>query len=582
MKTKDLRQKFISFFQEKGHAALGSASLIPENDPTVLFTTAGVHPLVPFVLGEPHPGGKRLVSCQKCVRTGDIDEVGDASHLTFFEMLGNWSLGDYFKKEAIPWAWEFLTSKKWLNLNPERLSVTCFEGDSDAPRDEESVSIWKSAGVKDEKIFLFGKENNWWGPAGQTGPCGPDTEIFYETDVPKCGKDCSPACNCGHYMEIWNLVFMQYNKNSEGKYEPLKSKTVDTGMGLARTSAVLQSISSVYDTDAYKPLMDRIRDMTKIANERSVRIIADHVTAATFIIADGVKPSNLGAGYVLRRLLRRAIREGRKLEIEGSICAPLARTVIDNYKDFYKELDRYDEISGVMSEEEDVFTKTLAKGLKQFEKIRDSIDGKLFPGKQAFMLYSSFGFPPELTKDLCMESGFEFDQKGFEEELKKHAEASQPTKQSFKGGLADHTVETTKLHTATHLLNKALRTVLGHEVWQRGSNITPERLRFDFSFHRKMTPEEIAQVEKLVQDAIDRDLTVSFEEMSVDAAKESGAIGVFDNRYGDKVKVYTMGDFSKEICGGPHVEHTGVLGKFKIKKEEGISEGVRRIRAVLN
>jgi len=593
LRSYELREKYLSFFREKGHAVIPSASVIPENDPTVLFTTAGMHPLVPYLLGASHPEGKRLTNVQKCIRTGDIDEVGDATHCTFFEMLGNWSLGDYFKKEAIQWSWEFLTSEKWLNIPREKLYVTVFAGDEDAPRDMESFNLWVSMGVPEDHIFFLPKENNWWGPAGQTGPCGPDTEMFIDTGKPKCGPDCSPACNCGKYVEIWNDVFMEYNKTHDGRYEPLSQKNVDTGMGLDRTIAILQGVESVYDTDLYKGIMDRIAQLAEKEygqdpeTTRAYRIVADHIRTSTFILGDekGVTPSNVDQGYVLRRLIRRAVRYGLQIGIPEGSTPRIAEAVIDQYGSVYPELVKNRQfIMNELSLEEEKFQRTIKQGLKEFDKLisRLGADTKTIAGHDAFRLYDTFGFPIEFTQELAEEKGFKVDIEGFKESFRRHQEISQAgASQRFKGGLADHTEETARLHTATHLLHAALRKVLGDEVAQKGSNITAERLRFDFSFSRKMTPEEIEQVERLVNEAIDKDYEVVCEEMSLEDARNSGAIGLFESKYGSRVKVYTIGDFSKELCGGPHATRTGELGRFRIVKEESSSAGVRRIRAVL-
>lgn len=594
MNANQLREKFLQFFREKGHAVIPSASLIPENDPTVLFTTAGMHPLVPYLLGEKHPEGKRLVDVQKCIRTGDIDDVGDASHLTFFEMLGNWSLGDYFKKEAIEWSWEFLTSDKWLNLPKEKLYITVFAGDDDAPRDMESYNYWRELGVPDDRIYFLPKEHNWWGPAGTTGPCGPDTEMFIDTGKKKCSDDCSPACDCGKYMEIWNDVFMQYNKTADGKYEPLSQMNVDTGMGLERTIAVLEGAESVYDTALFADIIAKISELSgkdykqDPETTRAFRIIADHIRSATFILGDekAVTPSNVDQGYVLRRLIRRAVRFGMQIGIPEGSTREIAHIFIEQYSDVYPELEKNKEfIINELATEEERFQKTLNNGLKEFEKLIRRLEGKgttVVDGPSAFRLYDTFGFPIEITVELAKERGYTVDVAGFEESFKKHQAISQAgASQRFKGGLADHSQETTRLHTATHLLHAALRQVLGDEVTQKGSNITAERLRFDFSFSRKMTKEEIKQVEDLVNQAIQEKLDIACEEMPLEKAKEMNAIGLFQSKYGNMVKVYTIGDFSKEICGGPHVDNTYELGHFKIKKEESSSAGVRRIKAVL-
>lgn len=590
--SSELRQKYLDFFKERGHAVIPSASIIPNNDPTVLFTTAGMHPLVPYLMGQKHPEGTRLTDVQKCIRTGDIDEVGDASHLTFFEMLGNWSLGDYFKKEAIAWSYEFLTSPKYLGLDPDNLAFTVFEGDSDAPRDEESAELWKAQGVKEDHIFYLPKKHNWWGPAGQTGPCGPDTEMFIITDKEPCCKDCNPACSCGRYLEIWNDVFMQYHKNADGTFEPLKQKNVDTGMGLERTLCVLTGKDNVYETEIFSEQLAKISELCgKKYGEseqvtRAFRIIADHIRTATFILGDdlGVSPSNVDQGYVLRRLIRRAVRFGRKLDMPENFTPAIAQVVIDKYKSVYPELERNkDFVLEQLRLEEERFAKTLEQGTKEFEKLVDKlkISGTL-SGRLAFRLYDTFGFPIEMTQELARENGLTVDIDGFNAAFKKHQELSKVgSEQKFKGGLADHSEETTKLHTATHLLHAALRKVLGDEVAQKGSNITAERLRFDFSFHRKMEPEEIAEVQRLVNEAIERKMPITMEEMSVEDARNSGAIGLFGDKYGERVKVYTMGDFSKEICGGPHASNTGDLVAFKIQKEQSSSAGVRRIKAII-
>lgn len=590
--SSELRQKYLDFFKERGHAVIPSASIIPNNDPTVLFTTAGMHPLVPYLMGQKHPEGTRLTDVQKCIRTGDIDEVGDASHLTFFEMLGNWSLGDYFKKEAIAWSYEFLTSPKYLGLDPDNLAFTVFEGDSDAPRDEESAELWKAQGVKEDHIFYLPKKHNWWGPAGQTGPCGPDTEMFIITDKEPCCKDCNPACSCGRYLEIWNDVFMQYHKNADGTFEPLKQKNVDTGMGLERTLCVLTGKDNVYETEIFSEQLAKISELCgKKYGEseqvtRAFRIIADHIRTATFILGDdlGVSPSNVDQGYVLRRLIRRAVRFGRKLDMPENFTPAIAQVVIDKYKSVYPELERNkDFVLEQLRLEEERFAKTLEQGTKEFEKLVDKlkISGTL-SGRLAFRLYDTFGFPIEMTQELARENDLTVDIDGFNAAFKKHQELSKAgSEQKFKGGLADHSEETTKLHTATHLLHAALRKVLGDEVAQKGSNITAERLRFDFSFHRKMEPEEIAEVQRLVNEAIERKMPITMEEMSVEDARNSGAIGLFGDKYGERVKVYTMGDFSKEICGGPHASNTGDLVAFKIQKEQSSSAGVRRIKAII-
>lgn len=587
----ELRQLFLDFFAGKDHAIIPSASLIPENDPTVLFTTAGMHPLVPYLLGAKHPEGTRLADSQKCVRTGDIDEVGDSSHCTFFEMLGNWSLGDYFKKEAIAYSYEFLTSDKWLGIDKDRLYFSCFAGDDDAPRDTESADIWKSLGVDESHIFFFGKKHNWWGPAGQSGPCGPDTEMFVDTGAPKCSENCDPSCSCGKYLEIWNDVFMQYNKTADGRFEPLAQKNVDTGMGLDRTVAILQGKSSVYETDLFSPVLGKISELSgkgysdDVKTTRAFRIIADHVRCAAFILGDekAVTPSNVDQGYVLRRLIRRAVRYSLRLGIERMSLSKIAQAVITKYKDAYPELSRNQQrIINELNLEEERFSRTITQGLKEFEKLQTRLESNVISGTDAFHLYDTFGFPLEFTLELALENGLEVDTKGFEEAFAQHQKISGAgAQQRFKGGLADTGEATARLHTATHLMHEALRRVLGEEVEQRGSNITAERLRFDFAFSRKVEQQELVEVERLVNEAIKTGLDVTCEEMSVEQAKSHGAIGLFESKYGSVVKVYSAGDFSKEICGGPHAANTRELGLFKIQKEQSSSAGVRRIKAVL-
>ena len=644
-----LREMFQKFMESKGHHRIQSASVIPENDPTVLFTTAGMHPLVPYLMGTPHPAGTRLTDVQKCIRTGDIDDVGDPSHLTFFEMLGNWSLGDYFKKEAISWSWEFLTSPEYLGLDKGKLAFTVFEGNEDCPRDVESHDLWRSMGVAEDHIFYLPKEHIWWGPAGITGPCGPDTEMFIIVKEP-CGPDCSPACKCGAYLEIWNDVFMQYNKPQDGSFQPLAKKNVDTGMGLERTICVLNGKKSVYETDLFERILGCIEELSgkkyqaNDEHSKAFRIIADHMRTSTFILGDdrGVSPSNTDQGYILRRLIRRAVRYGMQLGMPEGFTAEVAQVIIDQYKDVYPELTRNSAfVLEQLKLEEARFARTLKQGEKEFDKVYnnalntkallDSIlaagdkaafarelaqQKKLRPspdmmpiidaanagdeaalvaalqarmatldtldGRSAFKLYDTYGFPIEMTRELAAEKGLKVDEEDFAERFKKHQELShQGADQKFKGGLADHSEETAKLHTATHLLHAALRKVLGDEVAQKGSNITAERLRFDFSFGRKVTKEELDEVEKLVNEAIAAKAPVVCEEMTVPEAKEKGAIGLFESKYGEKVRTYKMGEYSFEICGGPHAENTGDLGSFKILKEESSSAGVRRIKAVI-
>ncbi|MDY0303717.1 MAG: alanine--tRNA ligase [Sphaerochaeta sp.] len=588
----ELRQKFIDFFVSKGHTQISGASLIPENDPTVLFTTAGMHPLVPYILGADHPAGKRLVNYQKCIRTGDIEAVGDPHHLTFFEMLGNWSLGDYFKKEAIAFSHEFLT--RVLGLSIEELSVTVFAGDDEVPRDEVAYEMWKSLGLPEDRIYFLGREDNWWGPAGETGPCGPDTEMFIDTGRPSCGDDCRPGCSCGKYFEIWNDVFMGYKKNADGSYEEMSRKCVDTGMGIERTIAILQGKRSVYETEVFAPIIREIERLSAKhygddeAHDTSIRILADHVRTSVFILGDqrGMAPSNVGQGYILRRLIRRAVRHGHKLGIEGAFLGRLAPIVFDLYGAPYPEIIQNREfILKELAAEEAKFSETLAKGEREFEKMLPNLlkgKDRIISGRTAFKLYDTYGYPLELTAELAAEHGFTVDEAGFKVAFEKHQEISRSgASQQFKGGLADHSERTTALHTATHLLHQALRMVLGDHVGQKGSNITVDRLRFDFTHPAAMTAEEIAKVEEIVNEQIKRDLPITCTTMSLKEAQEAGAIALFEGRYDEQVKVYSAGDFSKEVCGGPHVEHTGQLGHFKIAKEQSSSAGVRRIRATL-
>ncbi len=594
MTGNELRAKYIEFFKSKNHQEIKGKSLIPENDPTVLFTTAGMHPLVPYILGETHPAGKRLVNFQKCIRTGDIDAVGDPHHLTFFEMLGNWSLGDYFKDEAIRMSFEFLTSSEWLGISIDKLSVTVFDGDENAERDETSAGIWRELGIPEERIYFLPKEDNWWGPAGLTGPCGPDSEMFIDTGREACGPDCKPGCHCGKYFEVWNDVFMQYNKQADGSYKEMERRCVDTGMGIERTSAILQGKQSVYETESFVPLIKEVEKVATVAygdseeGDMSVRIITDHVKTSTMILGDeqGVTPSNLGQGYILRRLIRRALRHGRKLGIEGIFLGRIAAKVIEMYSGVYPLLEqKRDFILKELEAEEEKFLKTLQKGEHEFEKILPNLmksSKRIIPGRLAFKLYDTYGFPIEITEELAAEHDFTVDREGFDTAFKKHQEMSkQGAEKTFKGGLADQSELTTALHTATHLLHKALRTVLGEHVMQKGSNITTDRLRFDFNHPDKLSDEEISRVEAIVNEQIERNLPVTMEIMNLEKAKAEGAIAFFADKYEEQVKVYSIGDFSKEVCGGPHVENTGGMGRFRIVKEQSSSAGVRRIRAVL-
>ncbi len=589
MLASELRKKYLKFFKEKGHAILPSSSLLPEHDPTVLFTTAGMHPLVPYLLGQPHPAGTRIASVQKCIRTTDIDEVGDTTHLTFFEMLGNWSFGDYWKKEAITWSYEFLTSKKWLGFDPQKLYVSVFEGDEDASRDEESVEIWKSLGIPEERIFYLGKEENWWGPAGTTGPCGPDTEMFIEVDeIPRCGLDCQPGCDCGHFVEVWNDVFMEYNKNEDGTYSKLERRNIDTGMGVERTAAMLQGVPTVFDTDLFVPLVEKLKKWANIDEPdeyqlKLLRTVSDHVKAAVMIMADDSKiaPSNVEQGYIVRRLIRKAIVSGDNLEIPSGFLSDLAEIVIEIYKDVYNEVERnHDFIIDNLQKEAKRFRRTLKKALRKLRKILDETG--TITGEDAFVLFTSFGLPIEITREIAEEHGLKINMDEFRKQFEEHRDISRTASQGkFKGGLADHSEVIMKLHTATHLLQAALRKVLGGQVQQSGSNITKERLRFDFTFPRKLTPEEIQQVEDMVNEVIQKDIEVTREVMPYDEAIKAGALAFFKENYGDTVSVYSVGGFSMELCGGPHVTSTGKLGKFRIKKQENIGAGLMRIRAVL-
>ncbi|NQU82880.1 MAG: alanine--tRNA ligase [Parcubacteria group bacterium] len=584
MKADKLRKKYLKFFEKKGHKIMPSASLIPQNDPTVLFTTAGMHPLVPYLLGEKHPLGVRLVDSQKCIRTQDIDEVGDATHGTFFEMLGNWSLGDYFKKQAIEWSFEFLT--KELKIKKENLAISVFEGEGEIPRDEESAEIWKSLGIPKERIVYLGKDDNWWGPAGKTGPCGPDTEMFYWT-----GEGSAPEefdANNELWVEIWNDVFMQYNKTADGKFKPLSQKNVDTGMGFERVVAILQGKDNIFATELYTTILKKIGEISGKKyedNQKAFRIIADHLKASVFMLAEKLTPSNIERGYILRRLIRRSIRYGKILGINENFTSIVGESVIEIYKKVYPEVEENKQlILDELRKEEQAFSKTLERGLREFNKMSE--DG--ISSKEAFDLYQSYGFPIEMTKELAKEKGIDIDEQGFYEELKKHQDISRTaTEGKFKAGLADDSEQTIKYHTATHLLHTALRQVLGDEVQQMGSNITGERIRFDFSFERKMTPDEIEKVENIVNEKIEQGLQVKVKEMPIKDALDEGALAFFRDKYPEKVKVYTISDektgevFSKEICSGPHCDTIINMGHFKIIKEESSSSGVRRIKAIL-
>lgn len=588
MKAIEIRNKYLDFFKRHGHAVIPSAPLIPENDPSVLFTTAGMQPLVPYLLGEKHPEGTRLTDFQKCLRTNDIDEVGDNRHLTYFEMLGNWSLGDYFKEESIAMSFEFLT--KELGIPVEKLSVTCFAGDKDCQRDEVTASCWKKAGIPEDRIYYFGKDDNWW-IAGEEGPCGPDTEMFYDTGKPKCSENCNPSCGCGKYVEIWNNVFMEFFKTKDGKYTKLKQHNVDTGLGLERMTMLLQGKETPFDTELFKPVMDKLQELAGENDSiESRRIVAEHLRASMMIIQDGGLPSNVDRGYILRRLIRRMVRHLRKLQINLNELGELIDLNIDTLKEMYPELHQNsNKIKSVIIEEKDKFEKTLERGEREFNKIVNRMKNEgqdTISGQDLFTLYETYGFPPEVTQDLAREAGLKVDTTEFDKLFKEHQEKSRMgSEQKFKGGLAGTGKQEVRYHTATHLLNAALKGILGKDVHQKGSNITPERMRFDFSCDHKLTDEEKKKVEDLVNEWISRGLDVKCEEMKKDDAIKSGAECMFIEKYPDIVTVYSIGNdketVSKELCGGPHVKNTSELGHFKIKKEEASSAGVRRIKAIL-
>lgn len=593
--SESLRKLYLDFFKSKGHAVIESASLIPENDPTVLFTTAGMHPLVPYLLGEKHPAGNRLTDVQKCVRTGDIDEVGDSSHCTFFEMLGNWSLGDYFKEQMIPWSFEFLTSKDYLGIPVDDIAITCFAGDKDCPKDEESAKLWEKCGIKKEHIFFLPKSGNWWGPAGTTGPCGPDTEMHIirnHEEADKLGAFDFDNAPKGTFLEIWNDVFMQYNKNEQGKYEPLAQRNVDTGMGLERTLCILNCKDSVYETDIFEEAIKKIEEITgRTYGEseevtKAFRVILDHVRTATFMLGDtkGIVPSNTDQGYILRRIIRRAVRYGRNINLPQGALNEVSKTIVKKYADVYPELvANSSKIEEELNKEETKFLKTLTQGLREFEKVAGGLpEGGTVDGVTAFHLYDTYGFPVEITVEMAAEKGLKVDVSGYDAAFAEHQEKSRAgSEQKFACGLADHKEETTYLHTATHLLHAALKKVCSEDINQKGSNITEERLRFDFNFARKLTPEEVKAVEDLVNAQIKADIPVVMKEISLEEAKAEGFTGLFESKYGQVVKTYSIGEFSKEICGGPHAERTGLLGEFKIVKQENVSAGVKRIKAVL-
>ena len=585
--THELKRLWLEFWTSKGYKTIPSASVVPENDATVLFTTAGMHPLVPYLLGEKHPMGDKLCDYQACIRTNDIDDVGDPSHCTFFEMLGNWTLGECNKREMIKNSFAFLTEK--LGIPKDRLAVSVYAGDENAPRDTEAHDAWIEAGLEDAQVFYLPKENNWWALGGGTGPCGPDTEMFFDTGKPKCCDTCSPACDCGKYLEIWNDVFMQYYVKETGQpVEKLARPNIDTGMGLERTVCVLNGVESVYDTGIFKDVIDYL---SKFANapyveeniKKSYRVICDHIRASVFILSSGITPAPVGQGYVLRRLIRRSVNHARKIAIEKQQILEVAKIYVNEYQEYYPEIkEKQDLILKELDEEIEKFSKTIQLGQKEFEKVAFYSKDKTINGKTAFRLYDTFGFPLELTIEMAKEIGYNVDEEGYHKAFLEHQEKSRTAAAgTFKGGLSDTSDNTARLHTATHLLLAGLQTLFDENIVQKGSNITPERLRFDFNFPRKMLPEELKQLEDFVNDAIKKEIDVTCEEMTLDQARASGAKGIFANKYGDKVKVYTIGNVSKEICGGPHANNTRELKSFKIIKEESSSSGVRRIKAVI-
>lgn len=585
--THELKRLWLEFWTSKGYKTIPSASVVPENDATVLFTTAGMHPLVPYLLGEKHPMGDKLCDYQACIRTNDIDDVGDPSHCTFFEMLGNWTLGECNKREMIKNSFAFLTEK--LGIPKDRLAVSVYAGDENAPRDTEAHDAWVEAGLEDAQVFYLPKENNWWALGGGTGPCGPDTEMFFDTGKPKCCDTCSPACDCGKYLEIWNDVFMQYYVKEAGQpVEKLARPNIDTGMGLERTVCVLNGVESVYDTGIFKDVIDYL---SKFANapyveeniKKSYRVICDHIRASVFILSSGITPAPVGQGYVLRRLIRRSVNHARKIAIEKQQILEVAKIYVNEYQEYYPEIkEKQDLILKELDEEIEKFSKTIQLGQKEFEKVAFYSKDKTINGKTAFRLYDTFGFPLELTIEMAKEIGYNVDEEGYHKAFLEHQEKSRTAAAgTFKGGLSDTSDNTARLHTATHLLLAGLQTLFDENIVQKGSNITPERLRFDFNFPRKMLPEELKQLEDFVNDAIKKEIDVTCEEMTLDQARASGAKGIFANKYGDKVKVYTIGNVSKEICGGPHANNTRELKSFKIIKEESSSSGVRRIKAVI-
>ncbi|MEM7034214.1 MAG: alanine--tRNA ligase [Chloroflexota bacterium] len=584
MQAQTLINEFIHFFEQQGHQRISAGPLASPPDDTTLFTSAGMQPLIPYLSGLPHPQGRRLVDVQPCIRTVDIDEVGDTTHLTFFEMLGNWSLGDYFKPESIRMSYEFLT--KYLDIDRQRLWVTVFSGDESAPPDDVSPEIWRKVGIPTERIVPLGRADNWWGPVGNTGPCGPDTEIFFDVGRPSCGIHCQPGCSCGRFIEIWNNVFMEYDRTVDGRDHLLPQQGVDTGMGVDRVIAVIQRHDSVFDTELFQPLMGQLPSEISDNDTLSRRIVVDHIKAATMIIGEGTKPGNKRQGYVVRRLIRRAVDHGRRLKMEPGFIRELAKTVIGMYQTRYPHLiPQRNEILNTLQLEESSFNKTIERGQRVFQKqikqVKETKQDTL-SGKTVFHLFDTYGIPPELTEEWATEQDLKVDHSGFDIALAEHREISGGGKQGeFAGGLASRDSKTVQLHTATHLLHQALRDVLGPHVAQKGSHITPDRLRFDFSHPMKLTDEEQSQVEAQVNDQIQANLPVNWVEVDPGTARKMGAIGLFEDKYGDRVKVYSIGDYSREICGGPHVSRTGELGHFRIMREQSSGAGVRRIRAVV-
>ncbi len=589
MDRKTLIELYFKFFEGKDHKKIQNFSLYPENDPSALFTSAGMHPIVPYLLGERHPLGTRLYNVQRCIRTGDIDEVGDTTHLTFFEMLGNWSLGDYGKKEAISWSFEFLTGKEWLNMDPNQIYITLYEGDEEIPRDEESKNIWMDLGVPEDHIFFLGREDNWWGPVGHVGPCGPDTEMFFDNGFDKCSENCKPGCSCGKYVEVWNDVFMFYDKQPDGTYNILEQQNIDTGMGVERMLQILNRKETIYDTHVFQPLFEKVKELVGKEDDltdkdiKRIRIIVDHTRSAVFAMGDpkGIPPGKEEQGYVIRRLLRRAMVKLDQLDLELDIILELINPIIEEFGDHYPELiERRDFVYQQTEKEAKKFRNTIKRGMRKFNRMVDNNNG--LSGEDAFMLFSTYGMPKEIIFELLAERNLPINKEEFYASFEEHKELSRTAaKGRFQSGLSDHSKTVKRYHTATHLLHQALRNVLGDTVHQTGSNITKERTRFDVTFKRKMTKEEVKQVEEIVNEQVEADLPVEKEIMPLEEAKKSNAIGLFDETYGDKVSIYSVGNFSKEFCAGPHVDHTGEIGKFRIKKQKKIGANVLRIYGVV-